>query len=247
MTDLLTGVVGSRAYGIDNPDSDYDRMRVYCAPSDRFLGLRGADVAQRVKSTQEHHPSDTAVHEVGTFLAMCLDCNPAAMEILWLSEWDLLTRPGRLLVSLREDVLHAPGVRGTYGGYVRAQLKRSEQSGLSNKALGHALRLAWQGTDLLQTGRLRVRLPEPIRSHVLDIRAGLTAESDARALIESFSRSLDRTDTVLPDKADRDVVEKSLLTIRAWVYDYTEGTTPRELPRFLPVTRTWTDSPSALR
>ena len=61
---ILKTVVGSRAHGLANPDSDYDYRGVFIAPTSELLKLN-----VRVKDTKwiEGNKDDTT-YEIGKFL-----------------------------------------------------------------------------------------------------------------------------------------------------------------------------------
>ena len=46
---LLSGIVGSTAYGLDTKDSDVDRLGVFAAPTEKLLGLHPVQQSDRVE------------------------------------------------------------------------------------------------------------------------------------------------------------------------------------------------------
>src|SRR5262245_32448335 len=70
-------VVGSRAYGLDGPDSDVDRRGVFVAPTPLFWGL---------DSPPTHVDGPAAEQfswEVGRCCVLALAANPTVLECLW--------------------------------------------------------------------------------------------------------------------------------------------------------------------
>src|SRR5688572_26787180 len=73
---LLTGIVGSTAYGLAGPGSDIDRVGVYAAPTLAFHGLHPpVDKAGSIISSKP----DQALHEALKFARLCLSGNPTVM------------------------------------------------------------------------------------------------------------------------------------------------------------------------
>ena len=56
-----------------------------------------------------------------------------------------------------------------------------ERYGFDTKYAGHVLRLAYQGIELAETGRLALPMREPARSHIIDVRTGKVSEADVLA------------------------------------------------------------------
>src|SRR5690606_31256568 len=80
---LLSGIVGSVAYGLAGPDSDVDRLGVYAAPTTAFHGLHPPVGKAASKATTS---PDCTLHEAGKFAALLLGGNPTITELLWLPD-----------------------------------------------------------------------------------------------------------------------------------------------------------------
>lgn len=217
---LLSGVVGSTAYGLATEDSDTDRLGLFAAPTVAFHGLH--------KPKESHvttHP-DSTFHEAAKWLRLALSCNPTVTELVWLNDYETLTILGKELVYLRSSLLSARRVRDAYLGYATQQFKKLEARGDGSfsadtrkrtaKHARHLWRLLQQGCDLHQTGHLHVRLtPEPAancRAFGDLVAAGETyrAEQALRDAEEMFDKP-----GVLPDKPDEAAAEAWLLRVRA--------------------------------
>lgn len=74
---ILRVVIGSRAYGLDEPGSDTDRRGIYLAPADRLWSLFGVPEQVENDATQECY------WELQKFLVMALKANPNVLECLW--------------------------------------------------------------------------------------------------------------------------------------------------------------------
>jgi hypothetical protein len=217
---LLTGVVGSHAYGLDTPESDVDRMSVALAPSEQFLGFNPP--TGRSGTHVQHEPEDHVTHELGKFVSLALKCNPSILELLWLPEYEVSTPVGAELIHLRRSFLSRRLVKDAFLGYARAQFVRLEKresgtfsSDTRNRTLKHArhlIRLAEQGMKLYLWGDMQVRVPNPEQ---LFERAEEFVEEPERALgylneIEKFFEE----DSPLPELPATDEVEEWLVEVR---------------------------------
>lgn len=221
-TVLLSGIVGSTAYGLAGPDSDVDRLGVYAAPTIAFHGLHppvGKDA-----SIVKNNP-DITMHEAGKLAKLCLGGNPTVMELLWLKSYETLTPFGRELIGIRSSFLSAKKVRDAYLGYATAQFKRleSREDGSFSadtrkrtaKHARHLMRLCHQGFILYASGRLVIELENP---EVFKEFGETVASGDiqaARDLISKYEEKFDSIESVLPVFPDEPLVERWLRRVRA--------------------------------
>lgn len=224
---LLSGVVGSTAYGLAHEGSDVDRLGCYAAPTVLFHGLHPP---LGKAATWVSTGPDVVYHEAGKLLSLLLKINPTVTEILWLEEYETETAYGRDLIGIRSSLLSARPTRDAYLGYATQQFKRIENRGdgsfdpdLRNRTAKHARhlrRLLYQGTALHQTGRLTVRLTPAEADHCREfgerVEAGNLAV--ARAALRNAENIFDGRG-VLPDRPDEEAAEKWLRRVRL---DYLE-------------------------
>jgi predicted nucleotidyltransferase len=160
---LLSGVVGSTAFGLARPGSDTDRLGIFIRPTPEFFRI-GAQHQDSLVTTAP----DVTLHEVGKYVNLALKCNPTIMDLMYLEEYEQQSWEGEWLVDIREDFLSEGYVRSAYGGYAMGQIKRIKQE-LANEArqrrvakhARHCFRLLRQGQQLLEYGTLTVRVPDP--------------------------------------------------------------------------------------
>jgi uncharacterized protein len=217
-TILLQGVVGSTAYGLAHAGSDIDRLGVYAEPATAFHGLRLP--IDKAASVVRHEP-DITLHEARKYCLLALNVNPTVTELLWLSSYDVRTDLGSSLVAIRTAFLSAPRVREAYLGYASAQLNRLASKDMRSvapagvaKHARHLARLAHQGRELYQTGRLRVRLDDP--QWYADFGERVAADvSVARDLLGNVEFSFDEIRSPLPARPDEAAVEAWLQHVRA--------------------------------
>ena len=207
---ILEGITGSKAYGLDTPESDTDIKGVILYPTEKILSLsKGKETVNRTDPDIEHH-------EVEKFIRLASKCNPSILELLFLENYRILTDEGKLLVSIRNAFLNKT-IYNSYGGYAVQQAKRlykKAQQGAKHtrhdKHARHCFRLLFQGKELLETGSLTVRLKNP--QIFFDI--GQMPIDEMIDLFEIKLRELNDTKTDLPEKPDYDLINKTLLSIR---------------------------------
>lgn len=164
-TILLSGINGSTAYGLATPESDFDRIGVYAAPTTEFHGLH---LPVGKKATWQDPELDYTMHEAGKLCHLLLSCNPTVTELLWLNAYEVKTYEGQMLIDIRRTFLSAKRVRDSYLGYATQQFTRIRNRGdgsfssdtrkRTEKHARHLRRLLRQGVELHTTGRLTVRL-----------------------------------------------------------------------------------------
>jgi predicted nucleotidyltransferase len=208
---LLSGIVGSHAYGLAHEGSDIDRMGVFAAPTLEVAGLHwNSSKESRVQQGPEG--DDFSEHEVGKFFKLVLKCNPTVSELLWLekSGYEVLTDEGHELRKLRERVLSRRAVWASYHGYAEAQLRKYKDGFTKVKHARHALRLIEQGKRLYTTGFLHVKVQNPDRYFDLAHMAPETVLDLLYAELDSWTE--DRT--ALREEPDTEFVEYVLGIIR---------------------------------
>jgi hypothetical protein len=113
-------VVGSRAYGLDDDDSDTDRRGIYLAPADLQWSLFGAPEQFEDNATQ------SCYWELQKFLAMALKANPNILECLYSPMVEKVTSLAEELLALRRQFL-SQMIFQTFNGYAMSQFKKIEQ------------------------------------------------------------------------------------------------------------------------
>ena len=146
-------VVGSRAYGLDNDESDTDRRGIYLAPADLQWSLFGAPEQFEDNATQ------SCYWELQKFLTMALKANPNILECLYSPMVEKITPLGAELLALRQGFLRQM-IFQTFNGYAMSQFKKIEQdirnSGqIKWKHAMHLLRLLLTGAATLRTAACR--------------------------------------------------------------------------------------------
>ena len=218
---LLSGIVGSVAYGLAGPGSDVDRIGVFAAPTVAFHGLHPPK--ESVVTTDP----DTTLHEARKWCRLALSGNPTASELVWLPDdcYETRTEFGERLIGIRSAFLSAPRVREAYLGYAAQQFRKLESRAdgtfssdtrrRTAKHARHLARLVHQGRLLYATGVLEIRLTDPDWFRAFGDRVAGGALDEARILLAEAELDFDRIRTPLPSRPDEEPVERWLLDVRA--------------------------------
>jgi uncharacterized protein len=219
MTDLveqhtiLAVVVGSRAYGLDGPDSDHDRRGIYAAPTRLFWRLDKPP-------THLDGPLDEQFSwEIERFCTLALQANPTVLEVLWSPITEKTTPAGDALRSARPAFLSRK-VAQTYGAYAADQLKkvaahRARTGAVNHKQAMHMIRLLLAGAHVLRTGEILVDV-RPRRDELLAVRSGALPWPEVTAWATALQADLAKAaqSSPLPDTPDRDTIDQLLMSVR---------------------------------
>lgn len=211
MNVLLSGIVGSTAYGLAHEGSDVDRLGLFAAPTRELLGLRGP------RESYVTTAPDRTMHEAAKWCRLALAGNPTVMELVWLPDelYETRTALGDELIGIRGALLSARRVRDAYLGYAAQQFRRLAHGAPGRRAEKHArhlVRLLEQGEGLHRTGRLAIRLEDPERVRAAGAR--IAAEpARAEALLAASAARFDGPGA-LPAEPDEAAVEAWLLRVR---------------------------------
>jgi hypothetical protein len=206
-------VIGSRAYGLDDADSDYDRRGIYLPPAELHWSLYG------VPEHLEDNTTEDFFWEAQKFVVLALKANPNILECLYTPIVESATPLARELLDLRDRFL-SKMVYQTYNGYVLSQFKKLQadlrnQGKVKWKHVMHLLRLLLAGVTVLEENRVPVDAGEH-RERLLQIKRGEVPFTDCetwrRQLHERFDRAL--VSTTLPDRPDYAAANDWLLRAR---------------------------------
>jgi len=154
-TVLFQALVGSRAHGLNDPDSDYDYRGVFIVPTVEILRL-GAN--PKTTSWIEGDVDDTQ-WELGHFLHLATKCNPTILEA-FVSPIKETTETGDALRALLPLVWNSRGVHDAFRGYSTNQRKKflEDKDGRAWKYAVAYIRTLWMGTFLLEQGVLPINI-----------------------------------------------------------------------------------------
>lgn len=215
---ILEGITGSKAYGLDTETSDTDIKGIFVAPTREILSL------YNVRETYDNTDPDWVYHEAGKFIELAMKGNPTILEMLFLEGYLKLEPMGKMLVDNRHLFL-SNAIRKSYYGYAYSQMHRlitrdgefgNGKNNRYEKHARHCYRLLYQGLELLETGSLTVRVTPEIRNELFA--AGKLSPEDLVAKFAEEHVKFDTTKSVLPDKPDKEGINKLLLKIRKGNY-----------------------------
>ena len=224
MRTLLTGVVGSTAYGLAGPGSDVDLLSIGLAPTAEVLGLSGRKAVEQTSATSG---PDHVTHELGKFASLALAANPTVLELLWVPQYLETTPQGQSVVAAREAFLSTSRVRAAYAGYAGSQASRIQarvrqgKEGFSSdvrsrtaKHARHCARLLLMGEQLLREGTMTLDVSGH-RQWLGDMEQLALHRPDdfAQAFAQRVSRLME-VPSCLGDEPDRAVVESLVVAIR---------------------------------
>ncbi|WP_371667834.1 nucleotidyltransferase domain-containing protein [Streptomyces sp. NBC_00289] len=217
---LLSGIVGSTAYGLAHEGSDIDRLGVFAAPTEALHGLHTP------KESHVGTAPDTTLHEAAKWCRLALGGNPTAMELVWLPDelYEVRTPLGDELIGIRTSLLGAQRVRAAYLGYATQQFRRLEARGDGSRPAGrtakharHLKRLCHQGLELYTTGRLTIRVEDPEEYHAFGERVAADA-SAARPLLSHYEAAFGERRSALPERPEEAAAEAWLRRVREHFY-----------------------------
>ena len=210
---IYSCVVGSRAFGLDNENSDTDLRGIYLPPSDLHWSLYG------VPEQLENHDNQECYWELQKFIILALKANPNILECLYTPLIEKTTPIAEKLLANKEIFL-SQLVYQTYNGYVMSQFKKMEQD-LRNKGeirLKHAMhliRLLLSGITVLKEGFVPVKISD-YREELLAIRNGDMFWEEVNKWRLDLHRKFDLSlkNTSLPERPDYERANALLIEAR---------------------------------
>lgn len=212
-------VVGSRAFGLDDADSDTDLRGVYLPPARLHWSLYG------VPEQLERPDHEECYWEIQKFLTLALKANPNVLECLFTPIVEHADETAREMLAVRECFLSRL-VYQTFNGYVLSQFKKL-QADLRNrgevkwKHVMHLLRLLLSGIHTLETGTMQVRVPDGLRDRLLAVKRGEVPFAELEVWRLELHARFDRAaaTTTLPERPDYRTVNDLLLRARRRMVD----------------------------
>lgn len=206
-------VIGSRAYGLDDENSDTDRRGIYLPPAELHWSLYGVPEQLENDATQEVY------WELQKFITLALKANPNVLECLYSPIVESATPLGRELLTMR-DVFLSKLVFQTFSGYVASQFKKMQtdirnQGRVKWKHVMHLIRLLLSGTHVLRSGEMMVNV-DLHRDRLLLVKRGdmpfTEADSWRKKLQIEFESAFQTTK--LPDRPDYERANAFLVDAR---------------------------------
>ena len=156
MKEILKVLVGSRAHGLENENSDYDYRGVYIQPTEELLKINPKIAASNWHEDKKEKEDNTS-WEIGRFMFLATKCNPTILEVFCAPVIES-TDEGMALRAQFSRVWNAKGVMDAFIGYGLNQRKKflADKDKRPHKYATAYLRTLIQAYELLTFGILRV-------------------------------------------------------------------------------------------
>ena len=124
---LLLSLGGSRAYGTNLPNSDWDIRGFAINPANQIFGLN-KDFENIVDKN-----TDTTIYSLNKMIRLLTECNPNTLEILGCRPEDYIymTEHGQKVLNNKQNFLSIIAIK-KFGGYANEQYNRLEHALLGN-------------------------------------------------------------------------------------------------------------------
>jgi predicted nucleotidyltransferase len=206
-------VIGSRAFGLDEEDSDTDVRGIYLPPADLHWSLFG------VPEQIEHDATQEAYWELQKFIVLALKANPNILECLYTPLVENCTLLAQELLDMR-SIFVTKMVYQTYNGYVISQFKKMQQDirnhgSIRWKHAMHLIRLLLSGIIALREGYIPVHVEEH-RERLLAIRREEMAWEAVNEWRLKLHQSFDEAflTSTLPERPDYERANAFLIRAR---------------------------------
>ena len=206
-------VIGSRAYGLDDEQSDTDYRGIFLPAAEAHWSLLGIPEQLESQATQEHY------WEIQRFLVLALKANPNVLECLYTPLVEKATPLAAELLAMREVFLSRL-VYQTYNGYVMSQFKKMQadlrnQGAVKWKHVMHLIRLLIAGIHVLREGTVPLRADDH-RDQLRAIKRGEVPWEETEKWRLNLHQEFDRahSETRLPDRPDYDRADQFLRKAR---------------------------------
>lgn len=206
-------IVGSKAFGLDDENSDTDWRGIYLPPARIHWSLYG------VPEQLENKENEECYWELQKFLILALKANPNILECLYTPLVEYKNEIAEELLAMLGDFL-SKLVYQTYNGYVMSQFKKLEQDLRATGAIKwkhamHLIRLLLQGIGILREADLTVRV-ETNRQTLLSIKRGETDWREVNELRLNLHKEFERAfaETSLPERPNYEKANEFLVKAR---------------------------------
>ncbi|HLU28461.1 MAG TPA: nucleotidyltransferase domain-containing protein [Glycomyces sp.] len=224
--EILRTEVGSGLHGIAIAGTDdHDEMGVFVEPPECVIGMAGPMDRYVWRTRPEGHRSghgdtDLVMYSLRKYLRLACAGNPSTLLPLFAPDRSVhaVTELGAELRALAPAFPSRLAAR-RFVGYLDGQTERMlkggaparpelvAQYGYDVKYASHALRLAYQGLELVEHARLTLPMPEAEREHVRAVKSGAVATvaealAQIRAVRDRLVDRLERGATALPAEPD---------------------------------------------
>lgn len=246
--EILRGLVGSTAHGINLPGTDdRDEMGVYVEPLDNVLGtfspLDSFQSRTQPDGARSHVGDvDLMMYSLRHFMRLAASGNPSILVLFYTPQIIYANELGTYLKDVVPSFVLSQKAGWRFLGYLNAQRDRMigrgkksrvpnrpelvEKFGYDTKYASHALRLGFQGVQLMENGLLKLPMWQSEQQVLLDMRTGKYSFDEALELIDDQRNKLQtimyRKTSLLPDEPNYYVLHNLMHKIhtRFWNGSY---------------------------
>ncbi len=233
MQEILKVLVGSRAHGLADENSDYDYRAVFLTPTRELLSVG----SKPINSTWIEGNEDNTAWELKHFLSMALQNNPTILEV-FVAPIETKTYFGGLLRNLLPSIINPKLLLSSHLGYAKNQkaklltsdwdsketIDRSiptpllqKESKRSRKFTSAWLRVVYQALHYFRHGEYIIDFRNTeVYQNLLDIRTSKDyTQGEAVNLCNYYEGLLfEFRDNVEDKKADLELVNDFLINVR---------------------------------
>jgi uncharacterized protein len=206
-------VVGSKAFGLDDENSDTDYRGIYLPPANLHWSLYG------VPEQLENKEKEECFWELQKFLILALKANPNVLECLNTPLIEYADAIAEKLLSIKQ-IFFSKLVYQTYNGYVMSQFKKLEQDlrtrgEIRPKHAMHLIRLLLQGIEILKSNELNIKVSQN-REQLLSIKRGEISWDDLNIWRLKLHKEFEKAfaETKLPESPDYEKANEFLIKAR---------------------------------
>ena len=176
MRQILKVLVGSRAHGLNRPDSDWDYRGVFVTPTSELLRLGAIEKKPKGVHWVEGAKEDDTSYELAHFLHLAVKSNPSILEVFKAPVVES-TPLGQSLLELFPYIWSSRRVVEAFTGYARNQRNKMFDDKYETRERKWKYAVAYirallQARELLVTGDMSLKVPEVWRQDLWDIKAG---------------------------------------------------------------------------
>lgn len=211
-TTILKVLMGSRAHGLANKDSDYDYRAVYVLPTSKILSLgykyKGNDWIEGKE--------DNTSYEIGHFLKLAIQCNPTILEVFKAPIVEA-TEDGKKLRELFPYIWTPKKAFDAFVGYGLNQRKKflDKKDNRQNKFAIAYIRTLWNLIELLKLENFYVKIEEGrFKEKLKKYKQGSYAVGDVINHAESLTSFAKAILKDCKHKANVDKINEFLIDIR---------------------------------
>ena len=216
-TTILKALVGSRAHGINRPDSDWDWRGIYIQPTREILSM-----GHQARSIQWiEGKEDFTNYEIGHFLMLATTANPSVLELLVSPVIESPSPVGVVwstkLLSLFPLLFDPQDAFNAFTGYSLNQRKKllDDKDGRKWKYALAYIRTLWCLVDLLEHGKFTLAVPdENRRATLIAIRDGQVTAGEIINLANAIQETAKEALALSVNRKDPEKVNNFLLEVR---------------------------------